>query len=145
MSPAQQRGLALWAAFLSIVLCLAFLPVSRILSLFILSGMLGVIFVAWLAASRMARNESNLHIDNLPEATWRQPVVLVCGDLPQAWPERSQVLTVPQGCWIRVEESQDLVQVARYVLRQRPHCPPFLLSACHNGRSAKNTQSACLT
>jgi len=121
MSPAQQRGLALWAAFLSIVLCLVFLPVSQVASLLILSGMLGAIFVAWRVVSRKTRYESGLHIDNLPEATWRQPVVLVCGDLPQAWPEQSQVLTVPQGCWIRVDESQDLMQVALYVLRQRPH------------------------
>ena len=31
------------------------------------------------------------------------PVVLVCGDLPLAWPHQSPVLTVTQGCWIRVE------------------------------------------
>jgi hypothetical protein len=47
-------------------------------------------------------------------------VVLVCGDLPLAWQEASQVLTVTQGCWIRVEEHQDLEQVARQMLWLRP-------------------------
>ncbi|CZU81729.1 OmpA/MotB domain-containing protein [Enterobacter asburiae] len=47
MSPAQQRGLALWAALLSAVVCLAFLPVSRLASVLVLLAMLGVIFVFW--------------------------------------------------------------------------------------------------
>jgi outer membrane protein OmpA-like peptidoglycan-associated protein len=47
-------------------------------------------------------------------------VVLVCGDLPLAWMQQSPVLTVTQGCWIRVEDHQDLEQVARQVLWQRP-------------------------
>jgi hypothetical protein len=59
-------------------------------------------------------------LDNLPEVTYRQPVVLVCGDLPWTWQEASQVLTVTQGCWIRVEEHQDVEQVARQVLWLRP-------------------------
>jgi hypothetical protein len=57
----------------------------------------------WYAASRRAQHDVILRLDDLPEATYRQPVVLVCGDLPLAWPQQSQVLTVTQGCWIRVE------------------------------------------
>ncbi|MCT4714970.1 OmpA family protein [Enterobacteriaceae bacterium H18W14] len=120
MSPAQQRGLALWAALLSAVVCLGFLPVSRLVSVLILLAVLGLAAAFWYVASRRAEQNDTLYLDDLPEATYRQPVVLVCGDLPLAWPQQSQVLTVTQGCWIRVEDFQDLEQMARQVLWQRP-------------------------
>ncbi len=120
MSPAQQRGLALWAALLSAVVCLAFLPVSRLASVLVLVVMLGVIFVFWYITKPRAEHDVTLLLDDIPEATYRQPVVLVCGDLPLTWPQQSAVLIVTQGCWIRVEDHQDLEQVARQVLWQRP-------------------------
>ncbi|RKQ39176.1 OmpA family protein [Enterobacter sp. R1(2018)] len=120
MSPAQQRGLALWAALLSAVVCLGFLPVSRLISVLVLLATLGIIAAFWYVISRRAEQEVILRLDDLPEAAYRQPVVLVCGDLPLAWPHQSRVLTVTQGCWIRVEDHQDVEQVARQVLCLRP-------------------------
>ena len=120
MSPAQQRGIALWAALLSAVVCLGFLPVSRLVSGLVMLAMIGLIIAFWYIASRRAEPDVTLQLDDLPEATYRQPVVLVCGDLPLTWPQSSPVLTVTQGCWIRVEDHQDLEQVARQVLWLRP-------------------------
>lgn len=120
MSPAQQRGLALWAALLSGMVCLGLLPVTPPVAVVILLAMLGVIAAVWYLGSRRAEHDATLRLDDLPEATYRQPVVLLCGDLPQAWPQASLVLTMTQGCWIRVEDHQDLVQVARQVLWRRP-------------------------
>lgn len=120
MSPAQQRGLALWAALLSAVVCLGFLPVSRLVSVLILLTVLGLIIAFWSVASRRAEQNVILQLDDLPEASYRQPVVLVCGDLPLACMQQSPVLTVTQGCWIRVEDQQDPEQVARQVLWLRP-------------------------
>ncbi|CAI8788339.1 OmpA family protein [Kosakonia quasisacchari] len=120
MSPAQRCGLALWAALLSAVVCLFFLPMSRMVSVLALLAILGGIAAFWYVASRRAEYDVTSYLDNLPEATYRQPVVLVCGDLPLAWPQQSQVLTVTQGCWIRVEDDQELGQMARLVLWQRP-------------------------
>ncbi|WP_436909993.1 OmpA family protein [Enterobacter kobei] len=120
MSPAQQRGIALWAALLSAVVCLGFLPVSRLVSVLVMLAMIGLIIAFWYNASRRAEPDVTLDLDDLPEATYRQPVVLVCGDLPLTWPQSSLVLTVTQGCWIRVEDHQDLEQVARQVLWLRP-------------------------
>lgn len=120
MSPAQQRGLALWAALLSAVVCLGFLPGTRLVSVLVLLAMLGVILAFWAVASRRAEHDVTLRLDDLPEATYRQPVVLVCGDLPLACMQQSPVLTVTQGCWIRVEDHQDLEQAARQVLWLRP-------------------------
>ncbi|AHJ76596.1 OmpA family protein [Kosakonia sacchari] len=120
MSPAQRYGLALWAALLSVVVCLVFLPVSRMVAVLALLAILGGIAAFWFVASRRAEYDVTSYLDNLPDATYRQPVVLVCGDLPLAWPQQSQVLTVTQGCWIRVEDDQELVQMVRQVLWQRP-------------------------
>ncbi|WP_312925776.1 OmpA family protein [Atlantibacter hermannii] len=96
------------------------LPGSRLVSVLILLVLLGLIAAACYGINRRPEHDTTLSLDNLPEATYRQPVVLVCGDLPQSWPEQSQVLTVTQGCWIGVEEGQDLAQVARQLLWQRP-------------------------
>jgi len=120
MSPAQQRGLALWAALLSAVVCLGFLPVTRLVSVLLLLAMLGLIMAFWVVARRRADHDVSLRLDDLPDATYRQPVVLVCGDLPLACMQQSPVLTVTQGCWIRVEDHQDPEQVARQVLWLRP-------------------------
>ncbi|MEG5692896.1 OmpA family protein [Enterobacter quasihormaechei] len=120
MSPAQQCWLALWAVLLSSVVCLGFLPVSWLVSVLILLAVVGLILVFWTVASRREQHDSTLRLEELPDATYRQPVVLVCGDLPLAWPQPSPVLTVTQGCWIRVEDHQDLVQAARQILWLRP-------------------------
>ncbi|CAI1576412.1 Outer membrane porin F precursor [Serratia quinivorans] len=120
MSPAQQRGLALWAILLSAVVCLVFLPASRLVSVLVFLVVLGLIAASWYVASRRVQHDVTLRLQGLPEAAYRQPVVLVCGDLSLAWPHQSPVLTVTQGCWIRVEDHQNLEQVARQVLWQRP-------------------------
>jgi Flp pilus assembly protein TadB len=54
MSPAQHRGLALWAALLSAVVCLGFLPVSRLVSVLLLLTVMGLILAFWTGASRRA-------------------------------------------------------------------------------------------
>ncbi|WP_312311957.1 OmpA family protein [Atlantibacter sp.] len=120
MSSVQLRWLALWAALLSTVVCLWFIPVTTLVSVFILLAVLGLIAAVWYSVNPRTEHDTTLCLDNLPEAAYRQSVVLVCGDLPQSWPEQSQVLTVTQGCWVRVKESQDLAQVARQLLWQRP-------------------------
>lgn len=144
MSPAQQRGLALWAALLSTVVCLGFLPVSRLASVLVLLTILGLIMAFWYVTSRRVHHDVTLRLDDLPEATYRQPVVLVCGDLPLAWPHPSPVLTVTQGCWIRVEGHQDLDLAARQVLWLRPDWGrqlSVMISVCPQ----KHTDSEYLT
>lgn len=120
MSPAQRRLLALWALLLSAVVCLGFQPVSRQIAVAILVVLSGAILALWYLSHRQSAQQTTVDFDDLPESTYRQPVVLVCGDLPQTWPTPSSVLTVTQGCWIRVSSHQDLDHVARQLLRQRP-------------------------
>ncbi|EFJ2911444.1 OmpA family protein [Escherichia coli] len=120
MNSVQQRVLLLWASLLGAVVCLVFLPVSRPISLSLMLVMIGGVVVFWCVVSRRAGGKDTQCPDGLPDEEYRQPVVLVCGDLPPGWSVSSQVLTVTQGCWIRVEDVQSLEQMARRVLSLRP-------------------------
>ncbi|MTD37691.1 OmpA family protein [Erwinia sp. CPCC 100877] len=120
MSVALRRGLALWTAFLAAIVCLFFLPVSLPVALLLILLVWGcLVAVLWLTR-RGPDQETPVHLDNLPDVSWRRPVVLVCGDLSHPWPEASAVLSASEGCWIRVEPHQELIQVARQLLRERP-------------------------
>ncbi|QCT20203.1 OmpA family protein [Jejubacter calystegiae] len=120
MSAAVRRWLALWTALLTAVVCLVFLPVSQsvalLLTLLVWGGLAALL---WLRR-RAPTPEMAASLDNLPDARWRRPIVLVCGDLPAPWPDGSPVLTVDDGCWIRVKQEQELDHVARQLLRDRP-------------------------
>lgn len=75
---------------------------------------LALIIGIWRIASR--RTDVTSHQPRpFPEGAYRQPVVLVCGDLPCVWPQASPVRVVKQGCWIRVEKTEELQQVARRI------------------------------
>lgn len=54
MSPAQQRGLALWTGLLSALVCLLFLPVPRWGAWLILLVTLALIIGVWRIARRGA-------------------------------------------------------------------------------------------
>ncbi|ROC59208.1 OmpA family protein [Klebsiella quasipneumoniae] len=144
MSPAQQRGLALWAGLLSALVCLLFLPVPRWGAWLILLVTLALIIAIWRIARRGAVRHVASTLHELPAIAYRQPVVLVCGDLPCVWPQPSPVRVVKQGCWIRVEKTEELPQVARQILSQRPEWGPqlsVLLCVCPQ----RHAQSDALT
>lgn len=144
MSPAQQRGLALWAGLLSALVCLLFLPVPRWGAWLILLVTLALIIAIWRIARRGAERQVTSTLHELPTIAYRQPVVLVCGDLPCVWPQPSPVRVVKQGCWIRVEKTDDLPQVSRQILSQRPEWGPqlsVLLCVCPQ----RHAQSDALT
>ncbi|POT57528.1 hypothetical protein C3432_06085 [Citrobacter amalonaticus] len=120
MNPAQRRLLALWSLLLTGIVCIGFLPLSGTASVLLMLALwLGIAVIRALGRRREVP-QTTLRLDNLPDAGYRQPVVLVCGDLPQAWPEETSVLTVTQGCWIRVDPHEDAEQVARQLLWLRP-------------------------
>ncbi|MCS5873676.1 OmpA family protein [Klebsiella pneumoniae subsp. pneumoniae] len=144
MSPAQQRGLALWASLLSALVCLLFLPVPRWGRGSFCWSRWPLIIGIWRIASRRTGRNVASTLAPLPEGAYRQPVVLVCGDLPCVWPPASPVRVVKQGCWIRVEKTEELQQVARQVLSQRPEWGPqlsVLLCVCPQ----RHAQSDALT
>ncbi len=72
MSPAQQRGLALWASLLSALVCLLFLPVPRWGAWLILLVTLALIIGIWRIASRRTGRNVASTLDPLPEGAYRQ-------------------------------------------------------------------------
>ncbi|QCR36004.1 OmpA family protein [Nissabacter sp. SGAir0207] len=120
MSLAQKRLLALWAVLLSGLVCQGFLPVPRLAAILLMLAIWGLIGVVFAVTTRRHEADEEIQLAHLPNAAYRQPVVLVCGDMPYPWPAETAVLAASQGCWIRVAAHQDVEQVARQVLRLRP-------------------------
>ncbi|MBC7176354.1 MAG: hypothetical protein H5U34_09540 [Klebsiella pneumoniae] len=76
------------------------MPVPRWGAWLILLVTLALIIGIWRIASRRTGRNVASTLAPLPEGAYRQPVVLVCGDLPSVWPPASPVRVVKQGCWI---------------------------------------------
>ena len=97
---------------------------------------------------RAAAPQMAVNLDDLPEPSYRQPIVLVCGDLPQPWPHNSSVFTVNQGCWIRVAQAQDLYQLVKQLLWLRPQWGrqlSVLVSVCPQQHSDMASLTSRLT
>ena len=65
MSLAQRRGLALWAALLSAVVCLGFLPASRLISVLVLMVALGLIAIIGYVTRRSCEQDVALRREDL--------------------------------------------------------------------------------
>ncbi len=116
----MQVALALWAALLVAVVCLVFLPTSLLAAMLLMLSLWGLIIAAFYTGRQQLKPQAGIHLAGLPAAGYRQPVVLVCGDLPQIWPIKTPVILTDSGCWIRVYEHQELEQVVGQVLWLRP-------------------------
>lgn len=121
MSPALRRGLWLWGTLLTSVLTLVFLPftvLTRGMALFII---LLICVVGMIRSYR--RPEAVVAerlLSGLPPATYRQPVVLVCGDALEEMFGGGVVQQTVQGCWLKVESSLTLRDFTRQLLWLRP-------------------------
>lgn len=147
MTSVQRSVLAIWGALLSAVVCLGFLPLSSRAAAGITLICLGGIAAAWFLATRRRSHEAAIRLDNLPDASWRQPVVLICGDFAQPWPHESPVLSLVQGCWIKVDNHQDVEQVARRLLWLRPGWGPqlsLMVSICPQQQTDMETLTSRL-
>lgn len=120
MNQLQRRVLSLWAVLLAAFVCFIFVPVSNsIAALLTVAGLVVAAAIGW-GGRRAPASAETMHFNGLPGPSWRQPVVLVCGETPSSWPENVTVLTVAEGCWIRVESDQEVNAVAQQLLMQRP-------------------------
>ncbi|MDK1711584.1 OmpA family protein [Serratia marcescens] len=121
MSQPLQRALALWAALLSAALCLVFLPISRpvaiALTVCLWAGIAGLLFTRRRTSTTAA---SSFWVGTLPPASYRQPVMLVCGDTDPLWQDAPDVQITTTDCRIRVAVQQDVAQVVRELLQVRP-------------------------
>jgi outer membrane protein OmpA-like peptidoglycan-associated protein len=121
------RGLWLWAGALALAL-LAVIPLAAGLRIFGVLAVAGCVIVAWIRVGRWAsRHNESLLVDasSLPPASYRKPVVLVCGDglsgLFSVTPNKQSSLRVTQqGCYLRVPAPQQLSAATETVLNLRP-------------------------
>ncbi|NUT79224.1 OmpA family protein [Pseudomonas sp. C1C7] len=122
-----KRGLWRWAGILAVALLLIIpLPVwTRTLA--ILAVIAGVLLIGKRIGENAARQRETLVIGNnlsLPPASWRQPVVLVCGDglagLFGAVPDEQLALRITsKGCYVRVPDVELLPQVVDSLIASR--------------------------
>ncbi|HFS5791126.1 TPA: OmpA family protein [Citrobacter werkmanii] len=120
MSLRGSRLLWLWGGLLAAWLCLLFLPLTAGERGFAILLIMMVVIAGLVSAGRRPGGlpEMELGLNDLPEAPYRLPVVLVCGDTPD-WPGEGVVYRTAQGCWLKVSTAQ-LQQTVRHLLRERP-------------------------
>lgn len=122
------RGLWLWAGALALALLMV-IPFAGWISAMATLVVVIVVIVTWIRAGhRFAHQGEQLVLADsmsLPAATYRQPVVLVCGDglegLFGAVPEGQLALrTTSQGCYVRVPALDQLISVTTGLEALRP-------------------------
>ncbi|EME8414913.1 TPA: OmpA family protein [Klebsiella oxytoca] len=120
MSVNHLRLLWLWAGILAVLLCLLFLPLATGGRILAVALILTAVIVALIVAGRKGEwgLTEDAWLDDIPDAPYRLPVVLVCGDIAR-WPECGVVLRTAQGCWLNVPTAE-LQQTVRTLLRKRP-------------------------
>lgn len=120
MSVRHKRLLCLWGGLLAALLCLLFLPLTtgeRGLAILLVSAL--TLAGLWLAGRRPeASLPDDVYLHALPDAPYRLPVVLVCGDTDD-FPQETLVHRTAQGCWLKVAEDT-LQQTVRQLLWLRP-------------------------
>lgn len=121
MSPAWRRGLWLWGTLLASVVTLVFLPFTVLTRGTVLFIILLICVVGMIRSHR--RPEAVVAerlLSGLPPVTYRQPVVLVCGDALEEMFGGGVVQQTAQGCWLKVEHSLTLRDFTRQLLWLRP-------------------------
>ncbi|MEK0167906.1 OmpA family protein [Pseudescherichia vulneris] len=120
MSVRQQRLVWLWGGLLAALLCLLFLPLTAGERGFTLLLTMTVVIAGLVSAGHRpgGLGEGEGELKELPEAPYRLPVVLVCGDTLD-WPGEGTLYRTAQGCWVKVSTAQ-LRQTVRHLLWQRP-------------------------
>ena len=120
MSVRHLRLLWLWGGLLALVLCLLFLPLSSTARAALMLLALTVVVAGLIYAGRRGgvSPEDIRWLNDLPEAPYRLPVVLVCGDMT-IWPGENRLHRTAQGCWLKVATAE-LQQTVRHLLWQRP-------------------------
>uniref|UniRef100_UPI003525425D OmpA family protein n=1 Tax=Enterobacter wuhouensis TaxID=2529381 RepID=UPI003525425D len=120
MSVRHLRLLWLWGGLLAVLVCLLFLPLTAgwrtaavLVTVAITSA--GLAYVGRRPGEALA---NDAWLNDLPDAPYRLPVVLVCGDVAD-WPGEGAVYRTAQGCWLNVPASE-LQQTARVLLWKRP-------------------------
>jgi outer membrane protein OmpA-like peptidoglycan-associated protein len=118
MKPLLPRLLVLWIWLLAAVLCTQFLPFGRSSDFLVLLALLLLAGTMMFKMLRRRNTATSQLWTDLPDATYRRPVVLCCGE--SGLSEEEPVRILPQGCFIRVVDSSELQHSVRQLLQLRP-------------------------
>ncbi|MBS9426306.1 OmpA family protein [Photorhabdus caribbeanensis] len=125
MSCVLKRALWLLAGVLAALLCLFFLPLGNVSVAWWLAAILMAVAIAWWRVGRTTSGIS--HQDSvcrllaaLPAASWRQPVVLTCGDNVATLFAEEPVRCTPQGCFICVPRQSEMSALVEAIIAARP-------------------------
>lgn len=146
MSVRHQRLLWLWGGLLAALLCLLFLPLAVGERGFAILMVAGVTLAGLIRAGNRPGepDAEEACLNDLPDAPYRLPVVLVCGDTGD-FPGTSSVYRTAQGCWLKVTEAA-LQKTVRQLLWLRPELVSQLaVMVCihpqqHNDEAALTTR-----
>jgi len=123
-----RRGLWLWAGALVLVL-MFIMPLSGVTRALATLTTVCLMALAWTRSDRRAAYSTQaFNLDEctaLPAASYRRPVVLVCGDglnglFGQTPPEALAVRTTSEGCYIRVPNLEHLSTITAGIEIARP-------------------------
>ncbi|OWO86493.1 hypothetical protein B5C26_01050 [Photorhabdus luminescens] len=125
MSCVLKRALWFLAGVLAALLCLFFLPLGKVSVALWLAVILMAAVIAWRRVGRTTPEIS--HQDSicrllaaLPEASWRQPVVLTCGDSVATLFAQEPIRLTPQGCFICVPRQSEMSALVEAIIAARP-------------------------
>jgi outer membrane protein OmpA-like peptidoglycan-associated protein len=122
MTLSLKRWLLVWAAALMFAV-LAVLSLADALRVAAAIAVAGWLTVAWRRAGHQAarRSAQLSQIISVPQAAYRQPVLLVCGDsLDGLFGAAAVVRLTEQGCYLRVPGIEQLPAFVENVLTLRP-------------------------
>ncbi|MCC8459686.1 OmpA family protein [Photorhabdus aegyptia] len=125
MSCVLKRALWLLAGVLAALLCLFFLPLGNVSVALWLAAILIVTVIAWWRVGRatpeMSRQAGVCRLlAALPAASWRQPVVLTCGDSVATLFAEGPVRCTSQGCFICVSQQNEMSALVAAIIAARP-------------------------
>ncbi len=125
MSCVLKRALWLLAGVLAALLCLFFLPLGNVSIALWLAAILIVTVIAWWRVGRATPEMSHQAgvcrlLAALPAASWRQPVVLTCGDSVATLFAEGPVRCTPQGCFICVSQQNEMSALVAAIIAARP-------------------------
>lgn len=118
MTTLLPRLLVLWIWLLVAVLCTQFLTFTRSSDSIVL---LAILLLAGTITIRVLRRRKHVTIQewtDLPDAAYRQPVVLCCN--ASGLSDQEAVNVLPHGCFIHVADSSELQHSLRQLLLMRP-------------------------
>ncbi|MFZ4214507.1 OmpA family protein [Pantoea endophytica] len=118
MTTLLPRLLVLWIWLLVAVLCTQFLTFTRSSDSIVL---LAILLLAGTITIRVLRRRKHVTIQewtDLPDAAYRQPVVLCCN--ASGLSDQEAVHVLPHGCFIHVADSSELQHSLRQLLLMRP-------------------------